>query len=149
MSFKINFSVKEEDIRKLELISQTDGYLQVLRMNPEWASLLENRARLMEAVSSIGVEGTVLSYDQAKAITVGEANVEVGEKERREFVGYYESLEFIKSKLEEPLNISLLLHIHEKITTGDAAANPGKVRADIRAVSSRGKVIYKAPLRLR
>ncbi|MFZ2167987.1 MAG: hypothetical protein WAV50_03945 [Minisyncoccia bacterium] len=97
MAFSANYKIKEEDIRKLELISRTDGYLQILRMNPDWASLLEGRARLMEAVSSIGIEGTVVSLDQAKAITVGAKDVLVGEKERREFVGYYESLEYIKN----------------------------------------------------
>ena len=90
--FKINYKIKYQDIRNLELVSQTDGYLQVLRMNSDWASLLESKARIAEAVSSIGVEGTVVTLDQAKAITVGNKNIQIGEKEKREFVGYYESL---------------------------------------------------------
>ncbi len=145
MSFRISYNISEKDIRKLELIAQTDGYLQVLRMNPDWASILEKRARLVEAVSSIGIEGTVLTMDQAKAITIGDETMPVGEKEKREFVGYYESLEFIRDKVDEKLNINLLLKIHEKITTGDADANPGKVRNDIRRIKSKGKIVYTAP----
>ena len=145
MAFSVNYKIREEVIRKLERISQADGNLQILRMNADWAALLESRARLMEAVSSIGVEGTVVSLDQAKAITVGEKNVAIGEKERREFEGYYESLEFIKVCLNEKLSIGLLLRIHEMITRGDKEANPGKVRNDIRAVQSKNKIIYTAP----
>lgn len=145
MSFKVSYSIPEADVRRLELISQTDGYLQVLRMNPEWASLLEKRARLMEAVSSIGIEGTVVTLDQAKAITTGERDIIVGEKEKREFVGYYDSLEFVKNKVDEKLTVGLLLKVHEKITAGDARAEPGRVRTDIRQVKSRGKIIYTAP----
>lgn len=145
MSFSITYQINEEDIRKLELISKTDGHLQVLRMNPNWSSILEKRAHIEEAVSSIGIEGTVITLDQAKAITVGEKNVQVGEKEKREFLGYLDSLKFIKSETDSPLTMSLLLKIHEKITAGDTVANPGKIRTDLRAVSRGGKIIYKAP----
>lgn len=145
MSFNLRYKTPEDDIRKLELISQTDGYLQILRMNSDWAALLESRARILEAVSSIGIEGTVLSLDQAKAITVGKEDVVVGEKERREFVGYYKSLEYVKSHINDPLTIGLLLKIHETVTEGDKKANPGKIRTDIRAIRSHGKIIYTAP----
>ncbi|MEN9405296.1 MAG: hypothetical protein RLY47_255 [Candidatus Parcubacteria bacterium] len=145
MSFSIKYEIKEPAIRRLEFISKADGHLQILRMNPQWASLLERRARMMEAVSSIGIEGTVVSLDQAKAITSGEKGVAIGEKEKREFEGYYDSLEFIRSRVDEPLNIVSLLKIHEKITRGDTKASPGKVRTDIRSIKSRGKIIYTAP----
>jgi len=145
MAFSVLYKIEESNIRKLELISRTDGYLQILRMNPDWAALLEGRARLMEAVSSIGIEGTVLSIDQAKAITVGAKDVVVGEKERREFVGYYTSLEYVKDHVNEPLGIGLLLRIHEMVTRGDPNANPGRIRTDLRAIKSKGRIIYTAP----
>lgn len=118
MSFAINNEIKEKDIRKLELISQTDGHLQILRMNPDWANLLEKRAKTAEAVSSIGVEGTVISLVQAKAITEGKSDVVVGEKEKREFTGYLDSLEYIKEQVDKKLTTNLLLRMHEKITKG-------------------------------
>jgi len=139
------YEISESDIRKLEHVSQTDGYLQILRMNSDWSSLLERKARIREAMSSIGIEGTVLSLDQAKAITVGEKDVTVGEKEKREFVGYYESLEYIREKIDEDLSVSLLLKIHEKITHGDKESNPGKIRNDLRSIKSKGSIIYTAP----
>ncbi len=145
MSFNLQFRTQEEDVRKLELISQTDGYLQILRMNSDWAALLEARAKLIEAVSSIGIEGTVVTLDQAKAITVGEKDVQIGEKEKREFVGYYESLQYIKDRVNEPLSVGLLLKAHEMVTRGDTKARPGKIRDDQRAVESHGKIIYTAP----
>jgi Fic family protein len=145
MTFEVNYKIKEEDVRGLEMISQTEGYLQVLRMNPTWSELLENRARIMEAVRSIGIEGTVLTIDQAKAITVGDSDIDVGEKERREFTAYYESLNFIKKYIDLNLSLPFLLKIHELITTGDSEANPGKIRTDQRGVKSKGKLIYKAP----
>ena len=145
MSFKISYQIKDKDIRNLELISKTDGYLQVLRMNPVWSTLLEKEARITEAVSSIGIEGTIISIEQANAITVGEENVHVGEKEKREFLGYYESLNYIRGEIDSPLTLQLLLKIHGKITAGDPKASPGKIRTDLRAVAKDGKVIYKAP----
>ena len=145
MAFTPKYSISETQVRNLELISKTDGYLQVLRMNPDWAQLLESRARILEAVGSIGIEGTVVSLDQARAITTGNNEVEIGEKERREFEGYYESLQFIKENVDEPLSVGLLLKIHEKVTRGDAQANPGKFRTDIRQVQSKGKIIFTPP----
>ncbi len=146
MSFKINYKLNSDEIiRNLELISKTDGHLQVLRMNPSWSALLENRARIEEAVSSIGIEGTVLTIDQANAITVDEKSVQVGEKEKREFLGYMDSLKFIKGEIDSVLTKSLLLNIHSKITVGDMDAKPGTIRNDLRAVKRHGHIIYKAP----
>jgi Fic family protein len=145
MSFKIDYELSPTLVRKLENISQTDGYLQVLRMNPDWASLLERKANIIEAVSSIGIEGTVLSISDAKAITVGEDRSNIGEKEKREFQGYYDSLQYIKKNIENELTSGLLLKIHEMITRGDIKANPGKFRNDLRQIESKGKIIYTPP----
>lgn len=145
MSFKVIYDINHLLLRQLELIAQTNGNLQVLRMNSDWAHLLESKARIEEAVGSIGIEGTVISIDQARAITAGEKDVVVGEKERREFVGYYESLEYVKSNLDENLSIKLLLSLHEKVTRGDKEAMPGQIRSDQRYVKSKGKVIFTPP----
>lgn len=144
MGFAARHALQEKDLRNLELIFETNGNLQVLRMNPEWSDILEHQAKLKEAVGSIGVEGTILSLEQARAITT-EEHVEVGEKEKREFVGYYESLEYVRQHLEDELSMSLLLKIHEKVTVGDPAAHPGHVREDSRGVSYEGHLIYTAP----
>src|SRR3989344_298368 len=141
MAFEVDYKIKEEDIRELEMISQTDGYLQVLRMNPAWSNLLEDRAKIIEAVSSIGIEGTVLTLDQAKAITVGESDIRVGEKERREFSAYYQSLNFIKNYVNSDLSLTFLLRIHKLITVGDARANPGQIRTDQRGIKSKNKIV--------
>ncbi len=145
MSFAIKYKIEESDVRKLESISKVDGYLQILRMNPGWAGVLESKARINEAVSSIGIEGTVLSIDQAKAITVGEDDETIGEKERREFVGYYESLDYVKQNIDNDLSISFLLSIHKKVVAGDIDANPGRIRSDLRSIKSKGLIIYTAP----
>ncbi len=145
MSFQIQYNIKIEALRRLELISKVDGNLQVLRMNPEWAHLLEHETKIKEAISSIGVEGTVLSIDQAKAITTGNKDIKVGEKEEREFRGYYESLQFIKEQIPQDLNLRLLLTIHEKITQGDEKAWPGKIKNTQNYIKSRGKIVYSPP----
>lgn len=80
MGFQVRIEIDASTIRYLEHIANGDGLLQVLRMNPAWASILEKRAGIREAVSSIGIEGTVLTLDQAHAITVGDESVRVGEK---------------------------------------------------------------------
>ncbi len=145
MNFSINYKIRQKTVINLELISKVDGNLQVLRMNPEWANLLEHEAKIREAVSSIGVEGTVLSIDQAKAITTGDKNIKVGEKEEREFLGYYESLQFVKDRISEELNLQLLLIIHEKITSGDSKAFPGKIKNEQNYIQSHKKIIYTPP----
>lgn len=136
---------EEEDVHNLELIAQIDGNLQVLRMNPDWARLLEKQARLREAVGSIGVEGTVISIAQARTISEGQSDPSIGEKERREFIGYYDSLQFIKEHSEEELTLGLILRIHEKIVAGDPNALPGKIRTEQNAVKRNGQVIYLPP----
>ncbi len=145
MNFSINYTINNKDLRSLELISQANGNLQVLRMNPNWAILLERQAKIKEAIGSIGIEGTVLSLNQAQAITIGDKKIEVGEKERREFTGYYESLDHIKNKIDINLSKSLLLEIHGKITVGDKKAFPGKIRMDQNYIESKGKIIYTPP----
>jgi Fic family protein len=114
-------------------------------MNPDWCGILERQAKLEEAVSSIGVEGTVVSFEQAKAITTGARDVKIGEKERREFESYYRTLEFIKEYVDSSLSIGFLLKIHEHITTGDSKALPGKIRVEQNAVKRGGKIIYIPP----
>jgi Fic family protein len=145
MGFSTKYTISEEMIRELELISKIDGHLEILRMNPAWAELLEKEAGIKEAVSSIGVEGTVISLKQAKAITVGEKDIAINEKAEREFVGYYESLKFIKSSANERLTLALLLRIHSLVTQGERKANPGKVRTIQNAVKSNNKIIYTPP----
>jgi Fic family protein len=145
MSFSQKYIISEETIRQLELISKIDGHLEILRMNPAWADLLEKEAGIKEAVGSIGVEGTVISLKQAKAITVGDKDVEVSEKAEREFVGYYESLKFIKASVGERLTLALLLKIHALVTQGEKKANPGQVRNEQNWVKSYGKIIYTPP----
>jgi Fic family protein len=145
MSFTPKYTISEATIRDLELISKIDGHLEILRMNPAWADLLEKEAGIKEAVSSIGVEGTVISLKQAKAITGGAKDVVVSERAEREFVGYYESLRFIKANIDERLTLNLLLKIHALVTQGDKKAEPGRVRTIQNAIKSRGKIIYTPP----
>lgn len=145
MAFNVRIEIDVPAIRNLEHIAKADGLLQVLRMNPAWASILESRAGIREAVGSIGVEGTVLTLDQAHAITVGDETVSVGEKEKREFKAYQESLVFIRENINTSLTIGLLLRLHGIVTQGDAKANPGKIRTDLRSVERHGRIVYTAP----
>jgi len=114
-------------------------------MNTDWARLLENDAKLKEAVGSIGIEGTVISVDQARAVTKGETDIVVGEKERREFEAYYASLDSIREHLDKPLTQSLLLKLHETVTRGDAKATPGRIRTDQRSIRRKGKIVFTPP----
>ncbi|MFZ2984130.1 MAG: Fic family protein [Minisyncoccia bacterium] len=41
--------------------------------------------------------------------------------------------------------MGLLLKVHEMVTRGDSSANPGRLRADLRAIKSKGRIIYTAP----
>jgi Fic family protein len=145
MSFTPQYELTATDVRHLELISKGDGLLQVLRMNPEWEKLLERRAGIREAIGSLGIEGTVLSVAQANAITIGDTSVSVGEKERREFVGYSQGLEFIRERIDESLTMATMLRLHELVTQGDPDAQPGKVRSDLRSVERHGRIVYTAP----
>lgn len=146
MGFGLTYHLDRQlDIHNLEVISQINGHLQVLRMNPEWAHLLEQQARVKEAVSSIGIEGTVITFEQAKALTIGSEDVQVSEKERREFLAYYESITFIKDHLEDPLSIAFLLSLHERVTRGDSAALPGRFRSDSRSVKRGDRLVFTAP----
>jgi Fic family protein len=145
MGFSTKYTISEEMIRELELIAKVDGHLEILRMNPAWAELLEKEAGIKEAVSSIGVEGTVITLRQAKAITVGDKDVAINEKAEREFVGYFASLQFVKASASERLTLTLLLKLHSLVTQGERKANPGKVRTIQNAVKSKNKIIYTPP----
>ncbi len=145
MSFRVRYNLSNSDVRNLELISQTNGNLQVLQMNPAWSEILERQARLEEAVGSIGIEGTVVSIAQAKAITVGTRDVKIGERERREFESYYRTLKFIKQQVDTGFSINLLLRIHEYVTAGDPKARPGKIRTEQNAIKRNGTIIYTPP----
>lgn len=145
MGFQIYWGIDNEDTRSLELISQANGFLQVLKMNPDWAHILERRARIEETVASLGIEGTVISKEQARAITTGDTEVNIGEKEKREFEGYFDALEYIKKCVDEKFNLSMLLGIHQLVTRGDDKAAPGKVRVKQNYVKTNGRVIYTPP----
>ena len=145
MGFKIDYRLEDIDVRNLEFIAQTNGNLQVLRMNRDWSTILENKTRIAEAVGSIGIEGTVLSIEEAQAITSGDRSVRIGEKERREFEAYFDTLQFIRGELDEELTSGLLLKIHEKITRGDEKASPGKIRTEQNYIKRNGEVVFTPP----
>lgn len=145
MSFYIQYNINQEISRALEFIAQTNGYLHILKMNPDWANLLERKAKMKEAISSIGVEGTSVSLEQATAITTNTKDTSIGEKEKREFTAYYDSLEQIKQITNKKLSLKYILDIHRTVTRGDENANPGKIRQKQNCIKSYGKIIYTPP----
>lgn len=68
MNFQPHYTFTPRTQRQLIAIERTVGVLSHLRLQPESWGALRRQARVRDALSSVQIEGSNLSYEQAFAV---------------------------------------------------------------------------------
>mgnify|MGYP002632823077 CR=1 FL=1 len=80
--------------RQLMAIDRTRGFLEAVRLRPDWAEEVRNRVRVGDALSSLRIEGNSLTLAEAMVLAKGPPPGDLRDSER-EFLNYLEAFSAI------------------------------------------------------
>ena len=58
MPFEPAFDLTPRMLRQLKAIEQTTGFLEAVRLRPDWIQEVRGRTRVQEALASLQIEGS-------------------------------------------------------------------------------------------
>lgn len=132
MVFEPKFVILPEINKALVEIERVRGFLDALKLNEEWVSDMQKEALILESHCSTHIEGTALSFAQARKIFEGKKLTGIDQKDKKELLNYKKAMDFISRYLgkEDPVTEGLIRELH-KILVSDVRggqANPGSYR---------------------
>lgn len=151
MTFQPKFTITPGINKSLIEIERVRGFLDAIKIKEDWFSSIQKEALILESHYSTHIEGTDLSFDQAKRILNGKKVEGVRENDKRELLNYKKALDFVSKYLgkEDPITEGLIREIHKTLVKGvrGGQAEPGRYRTiQNYVVNSRTKeVIYTPP----
>lgn len=151
MPFSPKFIITPKINRALVEIERVRGFLDAVKLKDEWIADMQKEALILESHHSTHIEGTALSFDQAKLILEGKKVKGVSRDDERELLNYKKAMDFISKYLgmNDPVTEDFIRELHKILVKGvrGGQAYPGNYR-DIQnyVVNSRtGEVIYTPP----
>ncbi len=69
--FKPKFTITAKINKALVEIERVRGFLDAVKLKDDWISDMQKRALILESHHSTHIEGTTLSFEQAKSILEG------------------------------------------------------------------------------
>jgi Fic family protein len=151
MTFQPKFNITPGINKSLIEIERVRGFLDAIKIKEDWFSSIQKEALMLESHYSTHIEGTALSFEQAKRILNGKKVEGVREDDKKELLNYKKALGFVSKYLgkEDPVTEGLIREIHKILVTGvrGGQSEPGKYRViQNYVVNSRTKeVIYTPP----
>jgi Fic family protein len=94
MAFEPQFRITPRMLRQLKAIEQTAGFLDAVRLRPEWLEEVRGRTQVTEAFASLQIEGNSLTLEQAFELAQHPPARELRNSER-EFCNYLSAFEAI------------------------------------------------------
>lgn len=150
--FNPKFTITNRMTTAIAQIERARGFLEAARLSDEWIKVMGNEALIKEAHYTTHVEGTRLTFEEAKRLLNGEAVPEADPDDVRELLNYRSAFDFVSGSLDsgDPITEGLIREIHRKLVAGvrGGRADPGNYRKVQNYVvnSVTGKVIYTPPL---
>jgi Fic family protein len=151
MSFDPKYTITPRINKALVEIERVRGFLDAINLKNDWLTDLQKRALILESHHSTHIEGTALSFRQAKDILEGKKVKGVNRDDEKELLNYKKALDFISKYLgkEDPIAEGIIRELH-KITVKSVRggqADPGNYRKiQNYVVNSRTReVIYTPP----
>ncbi|TNF32975.1 MAG: Fic family protein [Deltaproteobacteria bacterium] len=93
-AFSPTFTLTPLMLRQLKVIDQTAGFLAAVETQAEWVEQLRHEARVRDALASLRIEGSTLSYEEAFELAEGKAAGALRPSEQ-EFVNYLRAFDAI------------------------------------------------------
>ncbi len=149
--FTPKYTITPKINKALVEIERVRGFLEAVKLKDDWIADLQKKALILESHHSTHIEGTALSFKQAKDILEGKKVKGVNRDDEKELLNYKKAMDFISKYLgkDDPVSEGLIRQVH-KILVKDARgenADPGNYRKiQNYVVNSRTReVVYTPP----
>src|SRR4030043_1536017 len=132
MPFNPKFTITPKINKALVEIERVRGFLDAVKLKDDWFADMQKKALILESHHSTHIEGTALSYKQAKDILEGKKVKGVNRDDEKELLNYKKAMDFISKYLgkEDPISEGIIRELHKvtvKGVRGDKA-DPGNYR---------------------
>ena len=135
MSFELpttRFHITTKILNALLKIERARGFLEVTRFSPRWLRKMRNKAMLAEAHHTTHIEGTQLSFAQAKKILAGHTVDEAKSEDVKELTNYRDTFKLVTKHLANngDCNETFIKEVHRELVKDVRAnhATPGVYR---------------------
>jgi Fic family protein len=151
MPFNPKYSIIPRVNKALVEIERVRGFLDAVKLKDEWLVDLQKKALVLESHHSTHIEGTALSFKQAKDILEGKKVKGVNWDDEKELLNYKQAMDFISKYIgkDEPISEGIIRELHKILVKGVRGENadPGNYRKiQNYVVNSRTReVIYTPP----
>jgi Fic family protein len=151
MPFVPKFTITTKINKELVEIERVRGFLDALKLDSDWFVDMQKQALILESHHSTHIEGTALSFEQAKSILEGKKVAGVSRDDEKELLNYKKAMDFISKYLgkEDPISEGIIRELHKILVKGVRGENaePGNYRKiQNYVVNSRTReVVYTPP----
>jgi Fic family protein len=98
MAFSPTYQLTPRMLRQLKAIEQTTGFLEAVRLRPEWIARVRGKTYVQEALASLQIEGSSLTLEEAFSLAREEPERELRDSEQ-EFLNYLHAFDAIDGVL--------------------------------------------------
>ncbi len=149
--FRPKFTITPKINKLLVEIERVRGFLDAVKLKDEWIADMQTKALILESHHSTHIEGTALTFEQAKSILEGKRLKGINRDDEKELLNYKRAMDFISKYLgkDDSITEGTIQELH-KILVKDVRggqADPGNYRKiQNYVVNSRTReVIYTPP----
>jgi len=154
MAFNPLFTITPKMNKSLVEIERVRGFLDAVKLKDDWFADMQKQALILESHHSTHIEGTALTFEQAKEILDGKKVTGVSRDDKKELLNYKKAIEFISRYLgrDDPITEGLIRQLHKILVSGvrGGQAEPGTYRKIQNFVvnSQTKEIIYTPPAAL-
>ena len=120
MAFRPRYRLIPRTQRQIKAIESTAGFLEAVRLRPEWTHEMRSRTEVREALSSVQIEGNSLTLEQAFELSKELPRRELRNSER-EFCNYlraFDATDALRGERDATLTRGDLLNLHRLLLDG-------------------------------
>jgi Fic family protein len=145
------YSISSKINKALVEIERVRGFLDAVKLKEDWLTGLQKEKLILESHHSTHIEGTALSYEQAKDILEGKKVKGVDRDDEKELLNYKRAMDFVSGYLgkDYPVTEADIRQLHKITVSGvrGEKADPGRYRMVQNYVvnSATGKTVYTPP----
>jgi len=134
--FKPKYSITQKILININEIERLYGRLEGIRMPKQLYLNLERENLIQSSFASNSIEGNPLSQAEVSNLLLND-RVPVN-RDEKEVVNYFQILKTLDTKINKPLDLTLILETHDKLMAGVKNEIKGKVRNRQIVVGNRG-----------
>jgi Fic family protein len=120
MAFKPTFRLLPKIQRQIKAIESTSGFLQAVRLRPEWIQSVRAETQVRDALASVQIEGNSLTLKEAFALADNLPDRELRDSERefRNYLRAFEAIDGLRGDRESIASTGDLLNLHRLLLDG-------------------------------